>query len=132
MCDRAIRDEGTSHHYLPSGKYVEASPELAGDLAQAMAGRGIHHSIGSTWTTDAPYRETVGEVQQYQAEGVKTVEMESAALLAVGQAHGVQAASLCVVGDSLASLRWAAPANVRPVEKGLEEAYAAVVEVLSG
>ena len=132
VCERALRDEGTSHHYLPTEKYIHANVELVDNLGQALARRGIPHSIGATWTTDAPYRETLEEVRQYQEEGVKTVEMESAALLAVGQAHGVQAASICVVGDSLASLRWIAPTDVRPVEKGLEAAYGAAIEVLSG
>ena len=41
---------------------------------------------------------------QYQAEGVKTVEMESAGLFTVGQVRGVQTASVVIGMDSLAVL----------------------------
>ena len=131
VCNRAIRDEGVSHHYLPSSKYVEASPELVQELIATLESRGLACSAGTTWTTDAPYRETEAEIRQYQAEGVKTVEMESAALFAVGQRRGVQTASVLVVGDSLAELRWQAPIDVDPIERALEAVYDAVLEVLS-
>ena len=36
-------------------------------------------------TIDAPYRETVAEARRYRRQGVLTVEMEAAALFAVGR-----------------------------------------------
>lgn len=131
VCDRAIRDEGTSHHYLPPSRFSNASPKLAAELTAALESRGCAAQVGGTWTTDAPYRETREEVQQYQAEGVKTVEMEIAALFALGQARGVETAAAVVVGDSLARLRWQAPGDVGAVERALEKVYAASIEVLS-
>jgi uridine phosphorylase len=130
VCERALRDEGVSHHYLPPGKFVQADERLVLSLVHALQGNRRPCTTGATWTTDAPYRETRDEVQLYQAEGIQTVEMETAGLLAIAQARGVQAASICVVGDSLAELRWQAPPDVRPVERGLEAAYAVAVEVL--
>jgi uridine phosphorylase len=130
VCERALRDEGVSHHYLPPDRFVQADQQLVDRLVRLLQSHGQPCTTGATWTTDAPYRETRDEVQQYQAEGIKTVEMETAGLLAIAQAHGVQAASICVVGDSLAALRWEAPPDVRPVERSLEAAYAAAVEVL--
>jgi uridine phosphorylase len=129
-CSRAIRDEGTSHHYLPANKYVLADPELVENLMHALARQDHKYSEGTTWTTDAPYRETRDEILQYQAEGVLVVEMETAALLAVGQVRGVQTCAVCVVGDSLAELRWKAPLDVRIVERGLETVYAGAISVL--
>src|SRR5258706_12361580 len=85
VIDKAIRDEGTSYHYLPPGKYVEANVELADQFSGAIKMRGGTCSRGTTWTTDAPYRETVDEIQQYQSEGVKTVEMESAGVFTIGE-----------------------------------------------
>jgi hypothetical protein len=70
----------------------------------------------------------VDEVRSYQAEGVKTVEMETAALLAVGKVRGVQAAAICVVGDSLAKMTWDLPEDFGPVERALGAAYAAAIE----
>jgi uridine phosphorylase len=131
VCDRAIRDEGTSHHYLQRDKYVDSSPELVTKLSGAIQSRGGTCSIGSTWTTDAPYRETAGEVQQYQSEGVKTVEMEIAGLYAVSQVRKVQSAAIVVIMDSLANLRWEVPDNLDQVYKGLESGYLSAIDVLS-
>ncbi|HLB63385.1 MAG TPA: nucleoside phosphorylase [Anaerolineales bacterium] len=132
VCTQAIRDEGTSYHYLAPAKYVDADPGLVEDLARAFQSLGIPMTKGVTWTTDGAYRETMEEVRAYQAEGVNTVEMETAALFAVGKARGVQTATVCVVGDSLARLSWELPEDMGPVERGLAAAYAAAIEALSG
>lgn len=131
VCDRAIRDEGTSHHYAPSARYAEASEELVLHLARCIHKQGTAPVVGTTWTTDAPYRETREEVQEYQAEGVKCVEMESAGLFAVCQARGVQAVSAVVIMDSLAKFTWEAPDNLARIQKGLANAYLAAIEMLS-
>jgi uridine phosphorylase len=131
VCDRAVRDDGTSHHYLPPAKFVEADLMLAEELADAIQRRGGRCSNGTTWTTDAPYRETLAEVQQYQKEGVKTVEMESSGLFAIGQVRGVQTASVVVIMDSLATFKWKVPERLDSIQHSLEIVYAAAVEVLS-
>ena len=134
VCNRAIRDEGASHHYLPPAKYVDADGSLVHELVEAIRGRGARGTqctVGVTWTTDAPYRETRAEVMQYQAEGVKTVEMESAGLFTVGQVRSVQTASVVIGMDSLASLRWQTPERLDGIMGSLEMVYAAAIEVLS-
>jgi len=130
VCTHAIRDEGTSYHYLPPARAVEADPDLTESLVRSLQAAGKNVTTGVTWTTDGAYKETVEEVRSYQAEGVKTVEMETAALLAVGKVRGVQAAAICVVGDSLAKMTWDLPEDFGPVERALEAAYAAAIEVL--
>lgn len=131
VCEQAIRDEGVSHHYLPSARYAKASGELVARLADNLEKHGSPPHIGATWTTDAPYRETLEEVREYQAEGVKCVEMESAGLFAVCQARGVQAISAVVIMDSLANYRWEVPESLEEIQKGLEMAYLAAIETLS-
>jgi len=131
VCNRAIRDEGASHHYLPASKYVDADASLVSELVNAIQMRGTQCTTGTTWTTDAPYRETREEVMQYQAEGVKTVEMESAGLFTVGQVRGVQTASVVIGMDSLASLRWQTPERLDGIMHSLEIVYAAALDVLS-
>lgn len=131
ICDRAIRDEGTSHHYLPPEKYISANPDLVQRLSQTFSSHGLPFQIGATWSLDAPYRETYDEVQQYQREGVKTVEMEIAALLALGIFRRVETASVVVVGDHLSDMKWHAPEDIRLVERSLEQAYIAILEALS-
>ena len=130
VCERALRDEGVSHHYLPPDKFVQADQRLVESLVGALQSAGMPFTIGATWSTDAPYQETRAEVQQYQSEGIKTAEMETAGLFAVAQVRGVQAASVLVVGDSLADLRWELPPDQLPAERGIEAAYAAAVKAL--
>jgi uridine phosphorylase len=131
VCNRAIRDEGASHHYLPPSKYVDADGSLVNELVDAIQMGGTQCTVGTTWTTDAPYRETREEVMQYQAEDVKTVEMESAGLFTVGQVRGIQTASVVIGMDSLASLRWQTPDRLDRIMHSLEIVYAAAIDVLS-
>ncbi len=132
ICRQALRDEGVSYHYLPPEKYVPADVQLGDRLADSIRARGKQPTFGSTWTTDAGFMETVEEVQQYQAEGVKTVEMESAGLFALAQARHVAAVSVVVVMDSLASLQWQAPQSAVAIQRSLELVYAAAIDVLAG
>lgn len=131
VCNRAIRDEGASHHYLSPAKYVEADVSLVNGVVGAIRKRGVQCTVGTTWTTDAPYRETREEVMHYQAEGVKTVEMESAGLFTVGQIRAVQTTSIVVGMDSLASLRWQTPERLDGIMRSLEIVYAAAIDVLA-
>lgn len=83
---RALRDEGTSYHYLPPSPYVEADPALLklaqGTLAELSAP--VH--VGDTWTTDAPFRETADSIAQRRRAGILAVEMEAASLYAFAAA----------------------------------------------
>jgi uridine phosphorylase len=102
----AIRDEGVSHHYLHGDEPVEPSADLTEALADAFSMASLPFQRGSTWTIDAPYRETIMEVRHYQALGVLTVEMEAAALFAVAHVRRIEAAAVFAISDSLAALRW--------------------------
>jgi len=99
-------------------------------LVDAIRRRGAQCTVGTTWTTDAPYRETREEVMQYQAEGVKTVEMESAGLFTIGRVRGIQTASVVVGMDSLATLQWQTPERLDDISRSLEVVYAAAIDVL--
>jgi uridine phosphorylase len=86
LIERALRDEGTSYHYLPSGRdYTEADPALVAAVAPALARLGTPVERGASWTTDAPYRETSEAIEAARAEGILAVEMEAAALYAFGE-----------------------------------------------
>lgn len=106
VCDRAIRDEGTSFHYLPDEKYAQACPELTENFCAAFESEGIPYSKGTSWTTDAPYRETIEELRRYCAEGIDTVEMEASALFAVGAYREVSVSSIFVISDILSEEDW--------------------------
>ncbi|MBD3191908.1 MAG: purine phosphorylase [Candidatus Heimdallarchaeota archaeon] len=106
VCEKAIRDEGTSHHYLKREKYALPSPSLTQAIKTKLDELQIEFISGTTWTIDAPYRETVAEIKQYQAEGVLTVEMEAAALFAVANYRKVDAAALVTISDYVEEHAW--------------------------
>lgn len=106
VVDRALRDEGTSHHYLTDDRYVAADVGLVDAAESVLADRGLDHHVGPTWTTDAPFRETAVEVADYADEGVLTVEMEVAAVLAVAQYRDVAAGALLTVSDHVGREDW--------------------------
>ncbi len=85
--EQALRDEGTSHHYLPPAKYVSARPEVRQRVGLGLSSLAIPVACGSAWTTDAPYRETEHAIAAARAEGVLAVEMEAASLYAFAQAR---------------------------------------------
>ena len=131
VCERAVRDEGTSHHYVPACEYADASGPLTGRLAEVLAARGRAFVCGASWTIDAFYRETVAEARHYQSQGVLTVEMEAAALFAVAAYRGVQAAAVFTVSDSLAGLEWQTEFHHAEVQDSLEAMFAAAREALA-
>lgn len=95
LIDRALRDEGTSLHYLPASPAIDAPDTALLDRAEAALRAefaGVHR--GMSWTTDAPYRETAAAIAHARAEGALAVEMEAAALYALATAK--QLPILCV------------------------------------
>jgi uridine phosphorylase len=88
VIDRALRDEGTSYHYLPAAEFAEADPALVAVVAKALEGTGLRSVAGPSWTTDAPFRETAAAIDAARAKGILAVEMEAAALYAFAQATG--------------------------------------------
>ncbi len=83
----AIRDEGTSYHYVSAADIVTAPAKLAANLYEGLQGLGLPVSQGLVWTTDAPYRETTEELQEHAANGALAVEMQAASLFAFAEAR---------------------------------------------
>lgn len=94
VIDRALRDEGTSYHYAAASEYSEADPALVAMAAQAIEEAGLQAAVGASWTTDAPFRETVEAIEAAKRRGILAVEMEAAALYAFARAS--QALVLCL------------------------------------
>jgi uridine phosphorylase len=88
VASQAIRDEGTSYHYLPPEPIVESRPDVVEDLLSEMRTIGLPVSAGLVWTTDAPYRETPQQLKQHSQAGALAVEMQAASLFAFGAARG--------------------------------------------
>lgn len=102
----AVRDEGTSYHYLPPSREVAPTPAAVAALTRTLQAHRVPYIEGKTWTTDAFYRETPAKVQLRRREGCLTVEMEAAALFAVAQFRGVALAQLLYGGDDVGGDEW--------------------------
>jgi uridine phosphorylase len=87
VIDRALRDEGTSYHYMPASDYSHADPALIAALDGAFAAVPVPVLTGATWTTDAPFRETQPAIEAMREKDLMAVEMEAAALYAFAQAR---------------------------------------------
>lgn len=104
--DAAVRDEGTSYHYLPPSRTVTADEACVAALVRVLERRHVPYLRGMTWTTDACYRETRSAVERHRAEGCLTVEMEAAAFMAVARFRRVAFAQLLYSGDDLSGTSW--------------------------
>jgi len=87
LIDRALRDEGTSYHYLPPAAFSELRPTLLKYLENAFDDASARVLFGATWTTDAPFRETAQAIDYARSQGIFGVEMEASALYAFAQAR---------------------------------------------
>ncbi len=132
LCTSAYRDEGTSHHYLPSGEPALPDPALTSALGKALRARGLAFAEGPTWTTDAIYRETPLEVVNYRDLGALVVEMEASALFTIAKFRGVKIASCFSVSDTLAELEWRPEFHSDTTQEGLEKLFAAAFDTLKG
>ncbi|WP_338742477.1 hypothetical protein [Haloplanus salilacus] len=80
LIERALRDEGTSHHYRSASRYADIDSDLSTSVQEACKTVSRPVYVGSTWTTDAPFRETETAIDRARSEGILAVEMEAAAL----------------------------------------------------
>lgn len=103
--DSAVSEEGTSRHY-PITEPLRPDDRLVSLLETVLEEEGLNYVRGPVWTTDAPYRETVEKVADYQRRGILAVEMEMSALMTLALYRGVSMAALLVVSDELSDLKW--------------------------
>jgi len=97
----AIRDEGTSRHYLHTKMKVESSMQLRDRLVDCLRKKEIKHYVGPVWSTDGVYRETRGKFRRSRGRGTLAVNMETSAVFALARFRGVEAASAQVISDIL-------------------------------
>jgi uridine phosphorylase len=100
LIEKALRDEGTSYHYLPPAMYSHVPAELAPVLDQVAAHKSVYRGV--TWTTDAPFRETASAIEHCRALSILGVEMEAAALYAFAQARRKSVICLAHITNTMA------------------------------
>jgi uridine phosphorylase len=102
----ALRDEGTSYHYLPPSREVEVDPQALAAIGRVFLRHGIEYLKTKTWTTDAIYRETADKTRMYLEEGCLAVDMEAAAFFAVAQFRNVHFGQILYGGDAVIPNEW--------------------------
>lgn len=103
LIDRALRDEGTSHHYLSPADFAEITEPMR-DLGKRLYRDGVNLIEGAVWTTDAPFRETREAIAHARSNHLLAVEMEAAALYALAQAKSLSILCLAKVTNQMATV----------------------------
>ena len=104
LIERALRDEGTSYHYLPPAEFSSADAGLLAAMTDAFLAVGVPVERGAVWTTDAPFRETRTAIAAMRAKGLLAVEMEAAALYAFAEARGKPVLCFAHVTNQMATI----------------------------
>lgn len=123
LVTRALRDEGTSYHYLPASDYAEIRPSVLSLARRAFSNGRIAVEEGAVWTTDAPFRETKEAIALAKRERLLAVEMESAALYAFAMARQKPVLCLAHVTNCMAQ-------TAGDFEKGEADGSLAVLRML--
>jgi len=87
LIEKAIRDEGTSYHYLPPADFASVNNHILEELKNVLIKSNLLVAVGKSWTTDAPFRETKSAIEFARNKGAIAVEMEAAALYSFAEAR---------------------------------------------
>ena len=104
LIEKALRDEGTSTHYLAPSEYAGLDQGLRSRLQPVLNQKIIPVQLGTTWTTDAPFRETRQAISQARRMGIHAVEMEAAALYAFAEARQKQVVCYALVTNQMGAI----------------------------
>ncbi|MFN3492368.1 MAG: hypothetical protein ACK40V_09135, partial [Anaerolineales bacterium] len=118
-------------NYLTENEIVKSDARLLEGLSQSLRANNHPHSIGVTWTTDAPFRETKSQVSAYQNRGILAVDMEAAAVLAVAESNSRSGLAAFSISDSLADGKWSMSKDLMPAQNGLFILFESLMDFLS-
>ncbi|GAA0124829.1 nucleoside phosphorylase [Clostridium sp. CTA-19] len=125
----SIREEGTSYHYLDHKDNVYPCEELKCKMENSLKIIGYKYIVGSQWTTDAIYKETLDQIEKYSKLGVYGVDMETSAMYAFGQATNTKVCNILAISDELWH-KWNPGFGGEIVLGGLEKATKVVEELI--
>jgi uridine phosphorylase len=124
VIEKALRDEGTSYHYLSPSDYCEMDKSCFDMVKDAFRRSTVPLYFGASWTTDAPFRETETAIQYARAEGILAVEMEAAALYAFSKAKCKDVVCFAHVTNEMGK-------EGRDFEKGVADGSRDALEIIS-
>lgn len=102
----AVRDEGTSYHYMKSSREVVVNPKYQEEFIKLLNEHDYSYIVGKAWTIDAPYRETRSKVAQRKNEGCICVDMECSAIAALAKFRNKEIFQFFYAADNLDSAKW--------------------------
>lgn len=102
----AIRDEGTSYHYVPASDFIPVNEKYRDIFQEICKENNFSYKEGYTWTTDAFYRETTMLVERRKKAGAVCVEMECAGMQAMCCFRNVEFFQYLYAADSLCTTEW--------------------------
>src|SRR5215212_10664273 len=124
LVEKALRDEGTSYHYLPPASFSTINSKLLEWLKSILENFHPAVFIGATWTTDAPFRETETAIDYCRSEGILGVEMEASALYAFAEAKARQVICFAHITNQMGNVE-------NDFEKGVDQGSLDAIELLS-
>lgn len=102
----AMRDEGTSYHYVPPGDEIAVNVQHRALFASMLEEMGVRYVAGKCWTTDSMYRETREKTARRKAQGCICVDMECASVAAMAQFRQKEALHFFYAADNLDGDVW--------------------------
>jgi uridine phosphorylase len=123
LIEKALRDEGTSYHYLPPASFSTINPTLLECLKGVFEKSQTPVFLGATWTTDAPFRETETAIDYCRSQGILGVEMEASALYAFAEAKARQVICFAHITNQMGNVE-------NDFEKGLAQGSLDALEML--
>ena len=102
----AIRDEGTSYHYIEKSEEITAETSSVNIARHCFEKHRIPYVLGKVWTTDGIYRETPDLIKQRKEQGCLAVDMECSASLAVAKFRNIPIIQFLFGADNLDAAAW--------------------------
>ena len=102
----AVRDEGTSYHYMKSSREVVVNPKYQDEFIKILKEHDYSYIVGKAWTIDAPYRETRSKVAERKNEGCICVDMECSAIAALAKFRNKEIFQFFYAADNLDAAKW--------------------------
>lgn len=131
--DSILSGEGTSKHYMDADEIhtVTASKKLFDLLKARCENAGETPFTGRQWTTDAPYREKISDIEEYRKNGVMAVDMETSAMYVLGRFRSVAVCNLLVISDEVWD-EWRPAFRTEKLWKRLEKACRIALSAAAG
>lgn len=106
VVNRAIRDEGGSYHYMQPSRYAYTNEDVTLKILEFFNEKKIPYKLGTTWTFDSFFKESIARIEKRRSEGATAVEMECATWCVVAEKLGLKFGQFLFFSDKVAEEDW--------------------------